>query len=218
MKTFKLSLPYIYQMTHHDQTAILEQMVSLFAGPLQHCRLFSLSVPASLERLERERRRLAVSREDEGQRRGLMEEVRMINQWASRGEMRHITHYLVDFADALTPADLGHWRIEASEATPRLPVLGDYAEQVDQMVPVLPDKGQWREDHSRYRYAILASYQLTRTWDWRQPLAQLLTTADGPLVVGVDIRRVHPERVATSADFWEGMILNNQDRDRKSVV
>ncbi|MBK9055823.1 MAG: hypothetical protein IPL78_34445 [Chloroflexi bacterium] len=211
MKSFKLSLPYFYQMAHHDQTAILEQMVSLFAGPLQHCRLFSLSVPASLERLERERRRLAVSREDEGQRRGLMEEVRMINQWASRGEMRHITHYLVDFADTLTPSDLGHWRIEASEAIPRLPVLGDYAEQVDQMVPVLPDKGQWREDHSRYRYATLASYQLTRTWDWRQPLAQLLTTADGPLVVCVDIRRVHPERVATSADFWEGMVLNNQD-------
>lgn len=213
MKSFKLSLPYFYQMAHHDQTAILEQMVSLFAGPLQHCRLFSLSVPASLERLERERRRLAVSREDEGQRRGLMEEVRMINQWASRGEMRHITHYLVDFADTLTPSDLGHWRIEASEATPRLPILGDYAEQTDQMVPVLPDKGQWREDHSRYRYAILASHQLTRTWDWRQPLAQLLTTADGPLVVGVDIRRIHPERVATSADFWEGMILNNQDRN-----
>ncbi|MEI2609552.1 MAG: hypothetical protein V9G20_13065 [Candidatus Promineifilaceae bacterium] len=213
MKSFKLSLPYFYQMAHHDQTAILEQMVSLFAGPLQHSRLFSLSVPASLERLERERRRLAVSREDEGQRRGLMEEVRMINQWASRGEMRHITHYLVDFADTLTPSDLGHWRIEASEAIPRLPVLGDYAEQVDQMVPVLPDKGQWREDHSRYRYATLASYQLTRTWDWRQPLAQLLTTADGPLVVCVDIRRVHPERVATSADFWQGMVLNNQDRN-----
>ena len=213
MKSFKLSLPYFYQMAHHDQTAILEQMVSLFAGPLQHSRLFSLSVPASLERLERERRRLAVSREDEGQRRGLMEEVRMISQWASRGEMRHITHYLVDFADTLTPSDLGHWRIEASEAIPRLPVLGDYAEQVDQMVPVLPDKGQWREDHSRYRYATLASYQLTRTWDWRQPLAQLLTTADGPLVVCVDIRRVHPERVATSADFWQGMVLNNQDRN-----
>ena len=41
MKSFKLSLPYFYQMAHHDQTAILEQMVSLFAGPRQHSRLFS---------------------------------------------------------------------------------------------------------------------------------------------------------------------------------
>ena len=54
------------------------QMVSLFAGPVQHCRFITFVMPASLERLERDRRRLAMGISDDWARRGLMEEVRMI--------------------------------------------------------------------------------------------------------------------------------------------
>jgi len=189
-------------------------MISLFAGPMQHCRFLTFIMPASLERLERERRRLAMGIGDDWARRGLMEEVRMIGDWASRGEMRKTRHYLVDFNDAITSGDLAHWRVVGAEGYPQLPIPGDYAEYHDHMAPVLKKKdGRLQLDNGRYRYAVLASYQLTRTWDWRHPLAQTITAADGPMVICIDVRKVHPERVTASAEFWQGMILNGQDRN-----
>ncbi|MCP5353511.1 MAG: hypothetical protein H6926_10070 [Chromatiales bacterium] len=142
-----------------------------------------------------------------------MEEVRMIGEWASRGEMRRTRHFLVDFNDALTSNDLAHWRVVGEEGYPQLPIPGDYAEYHDHMAPVLKKNGRLQLDNSRYRYAILASYQLTRTWDWRHPLAQMITAADGPMVICIDVRKVHPERVTASAEFWQGMINNGQDRN-----
>ena len=222
MRTFQVSLPHFYQIDSHDQSAVLGQMVSLFAGPVQHCRFITFVMPASLERFERERRRLAMGIDDDWARRGLMEEVRMIGVWASRGEMRKTRHYLVDFNDAITAGDLSHWRIVADgpadrpgeEGYPQLPIPGDYAEYHDHLAPVIKKKdGRLQVDNSRYRYAVLASYQLTRTWDWRHPLAQMITAADGPMVICIDVRKVHPERVTASAEFWQGMIMNGQDRN-----
>ncbi|MCB0029297.1 MAG: hypothetical protein KDE28_15385, partial [Anaerolineales bacterium] len=89
------------------------------------------------ERLERERRRLAMGIGDEWARRGLMEEVRLIGDWASRGEMRKTRHYLVDFHDAVTDRDLAHWRVVSEEGYPQLPIPGDYAEYHDHMAPIL---------------------------------------------------------------------------------
>ncbi len=218
MRVFQVSLPHFYQIDSHDQSVVIGQMVSLFAGPVQHCRFITFVMPASLERLERERRRLAMGISDDWARRGLMEEVRMIGEWASRGEMRRTRHFLVDYDDTLTPGDLAHWRVVADgpgeEGYPQLPIPGDYAEYHDHMAPVLKKKdGRLQVDNSRYRYAVLASYQLTRTWDWRHPLAQTITAADGPMVICIDVRKVHPERVTASAEFWQGMILNGQDRN-----
>ena len=213
MRIFQVSLPHFYQIDTQDQTAVMQQLVSLFAGPLQHCRFLTFVMPASLERLERERRRLALSLPDAWARRGLMEEVRLISDWARQGELRKTRHYLVDFADTITPVDLAHWRLVAEPAYPRLPIPGEYAEYPDHLAPVLRQKdGRLQPDHSRYRGGILASYQLSRTWDWRQPLAQAITTADGPLVICIDARRIHPERVTAAAEFWQGMVLNGQDR------
>lgn len=223
MRVFQVSLPYFYQIDNQDQTAVLSQLVSLFAGPVQHCRFITFAMPANLEKLERERRRLAMGIGDEWARRGLMEEVRLIGNWASRGTMRKTRHYLVDFHDAVTAGDLAHWRIlvgnpgtdsQGEEAYPQLPIPGDYAEYHDHMAPVLRKKdGRLQGDNSRFRYAVLASYQLTRTWDWRHPLAQAITSADGPMVICIDVRKIHPERVTASAEFWQGMILNGQDRN-----
>ncbi|MCA9990389.1 MAG: hypothetical protein KDE29_05245, partial [Anaerolineales bacterium] len=218
MRVFQVTLPHFYQIDSHDQSAVISQMVSLFAGPVQHCRFLTFIMPASLERLERERRRLAMGIGDDWARRGLMEEVRMIGEWASRGEMRRTRHFLVDFNDALTAGDLAHWRVVGEEGYPQLPIPGDYAESHDHMAPVLKKKsGRLQVDNSRYRYAVLASYQLTRTWDWRHPLAQTITAADGPMVICIDVRKVHPERVTASAEFWQGMILNGQDRNAVSA-
>lgn len=214
MRVFQVTLPHFYQIDSHDQSAVIGQMVSLFAGPVQHCRFLTFIMPASLERLERERRRLAMGISDDWARRGLMEEVRMIGEWASRGEMRRTRHFLVDFNDAITGNDLAHWRVVGEEGYPQLPIPGDYAENHDHMAPVLKKKNdRLQVDNSRYRYAVLASYQLTRTWDWRHPLAQTITAADGPMVICIDVRKVHPERVTASAEFWQGMILNGQDRN-----
>ncbi|MCL4266129.1 MAG: hypothetical protein KJ069_23165 [Anaerolineae bacterium] len=214
MRVFQVTLPHFYQIDNQDQAAVISQMVSLFAGPVQHCRFLTFIMPASLERLERERRRLAMGISDDWARRGLMEEVRMIGEWASRGQMRKTRHYLVDFNDAINTSDLAHWRVVGEESYPQLPIPGDYAEQHDHMAPVLKKKdGRWQPDNSRYRYAVLASYQLTRTWDWRHPLAQMITAADGPMVICIDVRKVHPERVTASAEFWQGIVFNGQDRN-----
>ncbi|MFZ1400350.1 MAG: hypothetical protein WAS33_25830, partial [Candidatus Promineifilaceae bacterium] len=213
MRVFQVNLPHFYQIDSHDQSAVIGQMVSLFAGPVEHCRFLTFVMPASLERLERERRRLAMSTSDDWARRGLMEEVRMIGEWASQGEMRRTRHFLVDFNDAVTAGDLAHWRVVGEEGYPQLPIPGDYAEYHDHMAPVLKKNGRLQIDNSRYRYAVLASYQLTRTWDWRHPLAQMITAADGPMVICIDVRKVHPGRVTGSAEFWQGMIKNGQDRN-----
>jgi hypothetical protein len=214
MRVFRVSLPHFYQIDSQDQAAVISQLVSLFAGPVQHCRFITFVMPASLEKLERERRRLAMGVSDDWARRGLMEEVRLISDWASRGEMRKTRHYLVDFHDAVTAGDLAHWRVVGEEAYPLLPIPGDYAEYHDHMAPILRKKdGRLQIDNGRQRYSVLASYQLTRTWDWRHPLAQAITSADGPMVICIDVRKIHPERVTASAEFWQGMILNGQDRN-----
>lgn len=214
MRVFQVTLPHFYQIDSRDQSAVISQMISLFAGPMQHCRFLTFVMPASLERLERERRRLAMGINNAWARRGLMEEVRMISDWASHGEMRKTRHYLVDFTDAVTVTDLAHWRVVSEEAYPQLPIPGDYAEYHDHMAPVIKKKnGRLQLDNSRHRYAVLASYQLTRTWDWRHPLAHTITDADGPMLICIDVRKMHPERVTASAEFWQGMILNGQDRN-----
>jgi len=214
MRVFQVGLPHFYQIDTRDQSAVISQMTTLFAGPAEHCRFLTFVMPANLERLERERRRLAMSVEDEWARRGLMEEVRMIGEWASRGEMRRTRHFLVDFNDALTANDLAHWRVVAEEGYPQLPIPGDYAEYHDHMAPVVRQKdGRLSPDNSRYRYGVLASYQLVRTWDWRHPLAQMITAADGPMVICIDIRKVATNQVTKSEGFWEGIKKNGQDRD-----
>jgi hypothetical protein len=222
MNAFQVSLPHFYQIDSHDQSAVIGQLVSLFAGPMQHCRFLTFVMPASLERLERERRRLAMGVADEWARRGLMEEVRMIGDWAGRGEMRKTRHYLVDFNDTLTSRDLAHWRIASETGYPQLPIPGEYAEYRDHMAPVIKkangrlgnsQRWQLQTDNSRHHYAVLASYQLTRTWDWRHPLAGAITAADGPMVICIDVRKVHPERVTRAAEFWQGAVMNGQDRN-----
>ncbi len=214
MRVFRVTLPAFYQIDTDDQTAVMQQLVSLFAGPAEHVRFLTFVSPASLEGLERERRRLAMTRDDEGARRGLLEEVRMIGEWGRRGQMRQTRHYLVDFGDALTAADLAHWRVRAEEDYPRLPIPGDYAEQRDHLAPVVRDAaGRLAQDNSRPTYAILASYQLSRTWDWRHPLAQTITDSQGQMAICIDVRKVHPERVTASAEFWQGMVWNGQDRN-----
>ncbi len=190
MRVFQVSLPHFYQIDSHDQSTVIGQLVSLFAGPMQHCRFLTFVTPASLERLEQKRRQLAITTQDEWARRGLMEEVRMIGDWAQRGEMRKTRHYLVDFNDAISASDLAHWRVVGEEGYPQLPIPGDYAEYQDHMAPVIKGTdGGLQLDNSRYRCAVFASYQLTRTWDWRHPLAQIITAADGPMVICVDIRK-----------------------------
>ena len=214
MRVFRVTLPAFYQIDTDDQTAVMQQLVSLFAGPAEHVRFLTFVSPASLEGLERERRRLAMTRDDEGARRGLMEEVRMIGEWGRRGAMRQTRHYLVDFDDSLTAADLAHWRVRAEEQYPRLPVPGDYAEQLDHLAPVTRDAaGRLVRDNSRPACSILASYRLSRTWDWRHPLTQTITDAGGQLAICIDVRKVHPERVTASAEFWQGMVWNGQDRN-----
>jgi hypothetical protein len=213
MRVFQVSLPHFYQIDGRDQAAVLGQLVSLFAGPIQHCRFLTFVTPASLEKLARERRRLAMTLDQDWARRGLLEEVRLISDWAGRGQIRRTRHYLIDFHDAVTAGDLAHWRVAGQEAYPQLPIPGDYAEYHDHLAPVLRRPGgRWQIDNSRPHCGVLASYQLTRSWDWRHPLAQVITGSDGPLVICIDIRKVHPERVTASAEFWQGMILNGQDR------
>ena len=60
MRIFQVSLPHFYQIDGRDQAAVLGQLASLFAGPLQHCRFLTFVAPASLETLARERRRITV--------------------------------------------------------------------------------------------------------------------------------------------------------------
>jgi|GEM_PF-2674310 len=224
MRVFRVTLPYFYQIDTDDQTAVMQQLVSLFAGPAEHVRFLTFVMPASLERLEQERRRLAMtvaagSPLEERARRGLMEEVRMIGEWGRRGTMRKTRHFLVDFDDALTAADLAYWRVLAEEGYPRLPVPGDYAEYRDHLAPVVQGaRGARQTDNSRPYYAILASYQLSRSWDWRHPLAQTITGAEGQMVICIDVRKVHPERVAGAAEFWQGMVWNGQDRNAATAL
>ncbi|MEZ4641747.1 MAG: hypothetical protein R3E31_03220 [Chloroflexota bacterium] len=186
---------------------------SLFSGPLGDARLITQALPANLDRLLTERRRLALQCNHERARRGLMEEVRLLEEMA-RGEFLKTRHFLLDFDGVLGVADLAHWLVRAESGYPQLPISGLYAEAIDHMYPVLRDRdGRLQIDNSRYRYGIISSYQLTRTWDWQKPLADILITATGPLIICVDTRKIHAERVATTADFWHGMTLNNQGRE-----
>jgi hypothetical protein len=45
MRVFQVSLPHFYQIDGRDQAAVMGQLVSLFAGPLQHCRFLTFVMP-----------------------------------------------------------------------------------------------------------------------------------------------------------------------------
>jgi hypothetical protein len=209
-------------------------MGSLFSGPLEHCRLLTFVMPANLNRLERERRRLAMSRPQDWERQGLMEEVRIIGTLTGENFLK-TRHYLTDFNDTITAADLAYWHVAAGDEFPELPIAGKYREHGDYLEPVIPrhqeerpvkgwfsqlmnliprrsQKAQHQVDNTRHKCSILASYQLTRIWNWQRPLMQIIAEAEGPIVICIDVRRIHPERVTASAEFWEGMRLNGNDR------
>ncbi|MBX3061017.1 MAG: hypothetical protein KF770_31550 [Anaerolineae bacterium] len=214
MQLFQVSLPNFNQLSQADQDQIIGNMNSLFHGPIQHCRFITFVTPANLSYLERERRRLALSVPDEWRRRGLMEEVRIIDQVGRQEEMHHAQHYLIDFDDTVSVSDLAYWRIRANRRDKlKLPIDGDYAEAPDHMLPILEAAaGRTEVDNTRYKYAIIASYALRGGWDWRHPLVQFIVEATGPMIICVDARKIHPERVAASVEFWEGMHLNGYDR------
>lgn len=214
MNLYQVSLPNFSQLSSQDQVSIIDNMNTLFHGPMQHCRLITFVTPANLSFLERERRRLALSIDDERRRRGLMEEVRLINQIGSGEQMRHARHYLLDFDDTVAANDLAYWRVRAIPQTKlKLPVSGEYVEAPDHMIPVTNgENGKTDVDNTRYKYSILASYALCGSWDWHHPLVQMINDATGPMIICIDARKIHPERVGASVEFWEGMRLNGHDR------
>lgn len=213
MNCYQVSLPNFSQIESYDQERIITSLTSLFAGPLEHVRLITQVLPTSLAQLQQQRRRLAMSRSDERSRRGLLEEVRLLEE-LTRSEFLKSRHFLIDFQGNVTAGDLAHWLVRATPGYPRLPISGEYAEAVDHMYPVVRNRaGQLEVDQSRYRYAVLSSHQFIRTWDWQRPLADILAATSGPLMICVDIRKIHPERLVTTADFWHGMVLNNQNRE-----
>ena len=213
MRVYRVQLPNFQQISTHDQSAVVAGLVGLFSGPVQNCRFITFAVPATLDHLENERRKLAMQQTEPWARQGLLQEARLIADLAHQGDMRRARHYFIDYSDSLTAADLSNWRVFAENEYPPLPIPGDYAERPDHMVPITLKGNRQAVDNSRYKYGILSSFQLSRTWDWRHPLAQTIADADGPMVICVDVRRIHPERVGASAEFWEGMILNGQDRN-----
>ncbi len=214
MNSFQLSLPHFSQIEPAEQAGIIGALTGLFAGPLEDYRQITMVLPTRMDGLIRSRRRLAMSRDDERARRGLMEEVRLLEE-LTQADFLKTRHYLLDFHNVLTAADLSHWLVRAEPGYPQLPISGEYAEAADHMFPVLRDKktGRVQVDNSRYRYGVLSSYQLVRTWDWQRPLADIITSASGPLIICVDVRKIHTERVTTTADFWQGMINNDENRD-----
>ncbi|MBK8989479.1 MAG: hypothetical protein IPM39_26055 [Chloroflexi bacterium] len=218
MKIYQLSLPNFSQIEPTEQAGIIGALTGLFAGPLGDYRQLTMVLPTRLDNLLRSRRRLAMSRSDERARRGLLEEVRLLEEIA-QADFLKCRHYLIDYANVLSPADLTHWLVRAEPGYPQLPISGEYAETIDHMVPVLRDRGTGRlqVDNSRYRYGVIASYQLTRTWDWQRPLGDIITSASGPLIICVDARKVHPERVSGATNFWEGMRRSNENLDAEQA-
>lgn len=211
MKSFRVNLPNFGQIDSEDQTEILTQLVSLFAGPLQHCRLITLVTPANLDHLERERRRASQKISDPLKRRGMQEEVRMISDIGSGQEMREARHYLIDFDDTVTVNDLAFWRIDAHEEIPDIPIHGRYIEKHKYMVPIISQEDP-RVDNARFKYGIIASHQLSGKWDWKHPLVQSLVEATGPMIICIDAKRLSAERVAQTIEFWDGMTRNGADR------
>ncbi|MBK8989717.1 MAG: hypothetical protein IPM39_27275 [Chloroflexi bacterium] len=218
MKIYQLSLPNFSQIEPTEQAGIIGALTGLFAGPLGDYRQLTMVLPTRLDNLLRSRRRLAMSRSDERARRGLLEEVRLLEEIA-QADFLKCRHYLIDYANVLSPADLTHWLVRAEPGYPQLPISGEYAEAIDHMVPVLRDRGTGRlqVDNSRYRYGVIASYQLTRTWDWQRPLGDIITSASGPLIICVDARKVHTERVSGATNFWEGMRRSNENLDAEQA-
>ena len=49
MRVFRVTLPAFYQIDTDDQTAVMQQLVSLFAGPAEHVRFLTFVSLASLE-------------------------------------------------------------------------------------------------------------------------------------------------------------------------
>ncbi len=211
MKSYRVNLPNFGQIDTEDQTAILLQMVSLFAGPMQHCRFITLVTPANLEHLETMRRRVSQKISNPHKRRGMQEEVRMISDLGAGQEMREARHYLIDFDDTVTPNDLAFWRIDAYEEVPNIPIHGHYVEKHNMMIPIISEEDT-RVDNARFKYGILASHRLSGTWDWKHPLVQTLVEATGPMVICVDAKRLSAERIAQTIEFWDGMTQNGADR------
>jgi hypothetical protein len=206
MKCFQVKLPSFEQLSRPDQTRLVLGLVSFFAH-LGSCRLLTYVTPWKLENVVRARRELAVTAPEEWQRQRLREEVQLLRRVAKDRQLLKISHYLLVEDDDVGVADLAAWGIYAEEQAAPPPVAGAYQEQVDHLAPVTEDSdGRRQLDHSRPRLAIIASHTLQRIWGARQPLADLINQADGPLIMAVDLRKVRPERVEMAANSWQAVV------------
>lgn len=203
MNCFQIKLPNFEQLARPDQNRAVASLIPLFAH-FGHFRLLTYVTPWQLDEVTAARREVAMAAAEAWQQQGLREEVQLIRRLARHRRWLRVSHYLLVEDEDLTAADLRAWGLLAEPAVPPAPAPGHYQEQIDHLAPVQPgrNRGGWTADYSRPCVTILASYQLERIWSVEQPLADLVTQAEGPLLLAVDIRPVRPEAVEMAANSW----------------
>ncbi|HFC11388.1 MAG TPA: DUF853 family protein [Anaerolineae bacterium] len=214
-KIFELSLPDLFRVGQAEQTRMLQQLVSLFAGAiLGDCRFITIVAPLSFDKLIRKRRKLATSRESAWERRGLLEEADLIEKLGKSG-MQRAKHYLIDFAGKLSVGQLAQWRIVAKEVT-KVSLLpqGKYREFTTYMQPITASGAV---DHSRPLYSIMQSAYLKGAWTVESPLISTLAASEWPLVLVIDVRKIKPSKLEEAATQWGSLAQNSEQPERMAA-
>lgn len=228
MRIFRIKLPAQRHLDVTDQEQTALELITLFSEVLDDCRLITFVLPQSLKKLERERLMLLDNRQEEWQRLGILEEVELINVLDEDGGILRTEHYLIDFGEKLTESYFTRWNMKAKRV-PKvpLPISGQYISRSNVSIPIQetakPPKGflgriltgfnpWYKTDQSRLAYSIITTHKLKGVWNLYKPFQEMIASTDDPMIVATDIRKIGQERVASSVEFWGGMLNNGADR------
>ena len=177
-----------------------------------HLRLLSYINPVDADEFEAVRRaQMALQKSDMG-RRFIEQEARLLSLSLRQRENSawSLRHYLLTWGRA--PAALGAYlRPNAYPPNPLVAPATLYAERLNYLHPLA----------SGLPYVtVLGSYHFQRdtVWTWHNPWADLLTRADGPMLIAVDAVRVTEERLRLMRRGLEATAKVNNDPDMAKMA
>lgn len=193
-----MAQPYAYELRIPDVTNldadrwqdVERSLNSLLRVP--HFRLLSYVDRLDPNEFESIRRREMAEMTTDAGRLFVEQEARILRVELTRNPAWSMRHYLTSFGKPLATSQ-AKW---LEEAIPPDVITGQYTEQGSDGSYLVPS------DPQHPYLAVLASFSLRPfvTWTWSQPWAEMITGADGPMVICVDAVQLPEEKIRTQRE------------------
>lgn len=203
VKCYSVRLPDVSAVDTQTWASVQADLYSALRAP--QMRLLSYINPIDAAEFEAVRRGHMARQKTEMGRRFVEQEARQISLSLRREPAWNMAHYIVVWDKDLR--SLGRYLTEGAYPPDPMPApVTQYTERSQHLHP---------KQHGLPYVAVLASYDFVpdATWTWQNPWANLITRADGPMLICLDVVRVNEERLRLMKQNLEAQGRMNRDAD-----